>query len=1031
MSQGRLELKPFMIEIRNAEVGNLSNPSRMIDGEYNTVDEKHMWLAPMPAPPNNLEILITIPASIQLGGMRLWNYNKSFLDSVKGIRELEVLLNGNVMWYGIVNRGCGNKFDVYSTDVKLLPEFEFVKNTITSPKPEFINRRGQEDEDERPNSVPMWLAGHNPIIAKPQEKEEETKRPVQNSARLRPNPSQPIVPTFDKIVTKPVMKIDEDTNNLIKALNMKKSSFTCRDKKPVQPNFEPFKVVETESRKEEVKKEAVKSEESQLNLNPSRRRLFQEPLKESLDSLEYFKITNENRIQRERARRLQVPDTVLPSIQSPGVPDLRKQIPPKETEPKQDPIKVIQDFKETFAGLNLQDPIEKFLADEERKDSVSADQFKIPYFPKGKVLKISILSTWGDQHYVGLSGIELFDQFGTLIKFREPKKHITADPPDVNILPGYGTDPRTIDKLLDGVNWTCDDLHVWLAPFTAGQEHSITIDLGEGKALSMMRVWNYNKSRIHSYRGAKDVIITLDGKQVIFKGELAKAPGRMKDADQHCEYIMFTKDEKILTRIEKSDWVQHHAQANSDEVEAELMSTIRLTNRPGTASKHVPPPLSKDPNSFLGEDGRPLTTAIMNPVPTKTTASTRAPSSGLAGRHIRISLLETWGDSFYIGLTGIEVLGSDGPIRLDRSMVDANPRDMNVIPGYSGDYRTLDKLINGKNVTTDDHNMWLIPFTPGKSHNITVDLLSKQSISGLKFWNYNKNQEDTARGVKRISISIDGQHHGEIAIRKAPGNSEYDYGQTITLPSSNALEDMISIPGPPIFASILVTQDSETPYLPIGYILKIRLFSTWGDMHYIGMNGLEIYDMRGRPVLRNPNNSCSITSIPHSVREIPGMENDVRTPDKLINGVNFTSDDRNMWLAPYQNSSSYYSAFAGARKPNEIVLTFEKQICIGYIKFWNYGKTVNRGVKEYEILLDDMIIYRGMMRPANNTGDWGCAVLFTGDSNITGAAQGLVYRLEESNKENVLLYNEGKLVGGAEEEAKVQMGRPQTSVVIH
>lgn len=35
---------------------------------------------------------------------------------------------------------------------------------------------------------------------------------------------------------------------------------------------------------------------------------------------------------------------------------------------------------------------------------------------------------------------------------------------------------------------------------------------------------NYNKSRIHSYRGARDVVITLDDVP-IFKGEIAQACG--------------------------------------------------------------------------------------------------------------------------------------------------------------------------------------------------------------------------------------------------------------------------------------------------------------------------------------------------------------------------------------------------------------------------------------------------------------------------------------------------------------------------
>ena len=64
-------------------------------------------------------------------------------------------------------------------------------------------------------------------------------------------------------------------------------------------------------------------------------------------------------------------------------------------------------------------------------------------------------------------------------------------------------------------------------------------------SLSLIRIWNYNKSRIHSYRGAKDLEITLDS-NLIFKGEISKAPGRLNDADQYCEYIMFTKDENII-----------------------------------------------------------------------------------------------------------------------------------------------------------------------------------------------------------------------------------------------------------------------------------------------------------------------------------------------------------------------------------------------------------------------------------------------------------------------------------------------------
>ena len=37
---------------------------------------------------------------------------------------------------------------------------------------------------------------------------------------------------------------------------------------------------------------------------------------------------------------------------------------------------------------------------------------EIPTLPKGKQLVINIKNTWGDRHYVGLNGIEVFTDTG-------------------------------------------------------------------------------------------------------------------------------------------------------------------------------------------------------------------------------------------------------------------------------------------------------------------------------------------------------------------------------------------------------------------------------------------------------------------------------------------------------------------------------------------------------------------------------------------------------------------------------------------
>ena len=129
-----------------------------------------------------------------------------------------------------------------------------------------------------------------------------------------------------------------------------------------------------------------------------------------------------------------------------------------------------------------------------------SSQFVIPTLPSGRNLSFNILSTWGDPYYVGLMGIDVFDGSGHPIVLDDVYRQLSADPPDINVLPEYDSDPRTVSNLVDGVNCTCDDLHAWLAPFTPGGNHYVNMRLNRDTVISMIRIWNYNKSRIHSYR---------------------------------------------------------------------------------------------------------------------------------------------------------------------------------------------------------------------------------------------------------------------------------------------------------------------------------------------------------------------------------------------------------------------------------------------------------------------------------------------------------------------------------------------------
>ena len=102
-----------------------------------------------------------------------------------------------------------------------------------------------------------------------------------------------------------------------------------------------------------------------------------------------------------------------------------------------------------------------------------------------------------------------------------------------------------------------------------------------------------------------------------------------------------------------------------------------------------------------------------------------------------------------------------------------------------------------------------------------------------------------------------------------------------------------------------VTQQYETPTLPCGCIFKFVLLSTHGDPHYIGLNGLELYDGDNNLIELDETN---VEASPKDINALPFVENsgvkDVRTLDKLYDGVNESFEDEHMWLAPYTSKSS-------------------------------------------------------------------------------------------------------------------------------
>jgi hypothetical protein len=314
-------------------------------------------------------------------------------------------------------------------------------------------------------------------------------------------------------------------------------------------------------------------------------------------------------------------------------------------------------------------------------------------------------------------------------------------------------------------------------------------------------------------------------------------------------------------------------------------------------------------------------------------------------------------------------------------------------------------------------------------------------LAGLRVWNFNKGEEGTWRGVKHVECVLDGHSLGRATLKKATGHTLFDCGQTIlfsrrkddaqddggddnddgtrmgggvgdgknhhhhhlrgrmlfkypALKTSSRHHPTMGVGGGGGSAnrdfrkaqprpSAVCRQDFETLHLPVGFVFEFRFVTTWGDMYYIGLNGLRLYDEHGHEIAVDP--ARHVAAFPHSLNdrvlrdhpawaEVGCNADDARVPGNLFDGCN--DDALHAWLAPFTHSlrgatrtnprSGGGGGGGGGGGPlasypldNTLYVHFDEPKCLSMVKIWNYRKHSLRGVREFELWIDGLLCYQG------------------------------------------------------------------------
>uniref|UniRef100_A0A0N4ZEU0 DUF4457 domain-containing protein n=1 Tax=Parastrongyloides trichosuri TaxID=131310 RepID=A0A0N4ZEU0_PARTI len=575
-------------------------------------------------------------------------------------------------------------------------------------------------------------------------------------------------------------------------------------------------------------------------------------------------------------------------------------------------------------GGNFNNSCSNIFSKEENETQIRSyinDNIMIPELPEGCILTFILLESWeGNNDEVGIRGIEIFNSQGSIIR-------------PIQISCSGEIKYGKIEKLffISGPS-IGDKTNNIIITKKSSTDNYITIKAAFKKTevISMIRIYNFNKSRCDMMLGVRYIKIRLDN-QPIFSGEISTSFGLSDGHGIIGDTILFTTSNEILEEVRKNDVSlryyelisTEHTKNNFDKYVncGELQDINVCAHRPNTGETEKLETCSQLKKLSIGEEELKINLVddIINEH-----IEVDAVEDCIKVKILHIEFLANWGSHEFIGLTGLQFLDENGKA--------IDPNECMIKYSTNNEDITISNLLYKKNLTLNKDNMWLTRYDSDKKNPyITVTFKNEMLLSGLSIWNYNESQEMSYVGVKCIQIFANGKKIGDsILLRKGPGMVYYDYVQDILFNKCRSNYGILPRPNTNSVGA---------------FIYQFRLLSTWGDDYYIGLNGIELKGRDGKKITLKAQN---IACFPESVNILPDVVNDPRVSTNLILDKPENKKTCQTWLTPLLPNNTV-----------RIFIIFDVPTYISEIWIYNYCKTPERGVKDMVIFADDLIVFSG------------------------------------------------------------------------